>query len=359
MKETATPKIFGPNFTKRRAYFLGAIFLIILAAFGYFFFLAPKPLPLSKSKEIQARINVAPGVYHIGDMIPVSFEVEARTGISFAMPDLSNRGLGPLEILSKSNLLSKKFSDGIRQTINYQLTAWDAGIHSVKGFAIPYQTKSGAQRTYLVPSRSIHVQSLLPAGKSRQQLAVLAVKETKKPLSLPPRYSILGWLFAIVIICGLVWLIIQYRKRLRNKQKPPIEKAFQTGIVSEAADIIAFRRLAALEQKDYLGKQEYKPYYTELAECIREYLENRFQIRALEMTTEEFLGNVISNKTLGRTHQQLLTDFLQSADLVKFAKCLPLPAEAEKALTLTKQLIEETKEKPLERNEWTPEGREN
>ncbi len=332
--------------SKPLGYGLAVLILLLLAVLAYRLFFACKPLTLSKGDAFQARIIIAPGVYHVGDIIPVSLEVEARKGIRFDTPDLSNTGLGQLEILTQSERITEKPWGGIRQKFNYQLTAWETGNHPLKGFKVPYQSETGIRKVYPVGSRFIHIKSLLPKGKSEPQLAALSVKKPKKPVGMPPRYFILGWALGILAGIGLLYLAIQYLKRLKNRKPAVTAAEFHNLPSQEAAHLIALRRLEALQKKDYLPQQQYKPYYTELAECIREYLENRFQMRVLEMTTEEFLESLTEDRTLAKNHQQILSDFLQSADLVKFAKCSPFPAEAEKSLTLTRQLIEETKEVP-------------
>ena len=54
----------------------------------------------------------------------------------------------------------------------------------------------------------------------------------------------------------------------------------------------------------------------ELSDVVRTYLENRFDMRAPELTTEEFLESVSDSPDLTRDHQTLLRQFLRQADLV-------------------------------------------
>jgi hypothetical protein len=115
-------------------------------------------------------------------------------------------------------------------------------------------------------------------------------------------------------------------------------------VVAEPAHLIALRRLEALQGAGYLEAGDFKTFYSELSEIIREYMENRFQIRALEMTTEEFLVHLTKDNSLTREQQLLLREFLNYSDLVKFAKHLPLLEEADRALAKSRELIEETKE---------------
>jgi len=77
---------------------------------------------------------------------------------------------------------------------------------------------------------------------------------------------------------------------------------------------------------------------------VRQYLENRFNIRATEMTTEEFLIRVREDRALSFEHKGLLREFLQSCDLVKFAKYEPGQQEALSSMVAAKKLIDQTKE---------------
>ena len=61
----------------------------------------------------------------------------------------------------------------------------------------------------------------------------------------------------------------------------------------------------------------------ELSAIARRYLEARFQLHAPEQTTEEFLRDAASAGKLSPAHQQLVTDFLEQSDLVKFARYQP------------------------------------
>ena len=81
----------------------------------------------------------------------------------------------------------------------------------------------------------------------------------------------------------------------------------------------------------------------ELSDIVRRYLENRFNLRAPEMTTEEFLNGVKDNKALSYEHKSLLREFLLHCDLVKFAKYEPPEKEADLSFKSAKELIDQTK----------------
>lgn len=90
------------------------------------------------------------------------------------------------------------------------------------------------------------------------------------------------------------------------------------------------RALAALEaiQREKLVESGlYKEYYIRVSDVLRHYMEDQFQLRAPERTTEEFLAEIQHNAVLGLQEQLLLRAFLRHCDLVKFAKAEPSPEE--------------------------------
>ena len=77
---------------------------------------------------------------------------------------------------------------------------------------------------------------------------------------------------------------------------------------------------------------------------MRRYLEDRFELRAPELTTEEFLASVGESPDLSREHQVLLREFLRQADLVKFAGVRPAADDIQQSVDAARQFLEETKQ---------------
>jgi len=115
-------------------------------------------------------------------------------------------------------------------------------------------------------------------------------------------------------------------------------------ILPRPAHEIAYEALYALKQKEYLKNREFNLYYIELSDIVRRYLENRFDLRAPQMSTEEFLNSVKNNKALSYEHKSLLRDFLFHCDLVKFAKYEPNEKEANLSFESAKKLIDQTRD---------------
>jgi len=85
----------------------------------------------------------------------------------------------------------------------------------------------------------------------------------------------------------------------------------------------------------------------EVSETLRVYLEDRFQLRAPERTTEEFLVELQASSALNREQKQSLADFLQSCDLVKFARFEPTETALRELHDSALRLVDETQFDPV------------
>ena len=83
----------------------------------------------------------------------------------------------------------------------------------------------------------------------------------------------------------------------------------------------------------------YKDYYIRVSDVLRHYMEEEFQLRAPERTTEEFLAELQHNAVLGLQEQLLLRAFLRHCDLVKFAKAEPSSEEIRETFQTCEKFI--------------------
>ncbi len=138
---------------------------------------------------------------------------------------------------------------------------------------------------------------------------------------------------AVIIIIILFFKFLKKRKKTEQAITPP-RPAHET----------ALEALRNLMGKNYLKDGRVREYYFELSDIVRHYVENRFQLRAPEMTTEEFLVTMQNSNILNDGQKNILKEFLSHCDMVKFAKYLPDAKEVETSYESAKSFIEETKE---------------
>jgi hypothetical protein len=148
------------------------------------------------------------------------------------------------------------------------------------------------------------------------------------------------WIAALVLLGALaaavVWYVMRKGgvKRLLKPQAPPLPPYE-----------MAMGQLERLRSRKLCEKGQEREYYTELTEILRAYLEGRFGINAMEMTTTQIKAAVRSNATAREAATQM-NQILEMADYVKFAKMRPLPEDNVRSFSQATQFVESTRPQP-------------
>ena len=142
------------------------------------------------------------------------------------------------------------------------------------------------------------------------------------------------WIFALIIILGSGYYL--FRRMSRNKGETK-EKA----IVIPPYEL-ALQELDSLRSDKLCEQGREREFYTRLTDILRQYLQGRFGINAMEMTTTQIKAAVRSNSTTARSSAQM-NEILEMADFVKFAKMRPLPEDNVRVFTQSVNFVENTK----------------
>ncbi|MDE7396247.1 MAG: cell wall anchor protein, partial [Muribaculum sp.] len=108
---------------------------------------------------------------------------------------------------------------------------------------------------------------------------------------------------------------------------------------------LAVKQLNELKSEKLCENSREKEYYTRLTDILRIYLETRFGINAMEMTSTQIMRSVRSHDTT-KPSAALMKQILEIADFVKFAKVRPLPDDNVKSFNQALQFVEATRPEP-------------
>lgn len=209
-----------------------------------------------------------------------------------------------------------------------KLSFWETGSFEIKD--ISYQVSKNDQKQLFHSGQSLKIIITAPGNleeMSPDSIEIAPIKNILVEPSLLEDY--LPYVYSLLSL-ALIGLLIFYLSRLKKEK-----------VVEVVPDPIRPAHVIALEQLDYLENEKLwqnnkiKSYQSRLTHIIREYLENRYDIRALEMTTDEIVGQ-LKNKDFEMKWKDGLKRTLQIADLVKFAK-------AEPPLEINKQFMDEAR----------------
>lgn len=157
-------------------------------------------------------------------------------------------------------------------------------------------------------------------------------------------YAIYGTI-ALIIIGLLVWLLVWY---LRNKWQGRERVAKPAPKLPP--HVLAIKALEELKNRKLWQDGKHKLYYSSLTEILRVYIDGRWDIGALEMTTDEIIS-ALRDVELPHQSRSALVAILRTADMVKFAKATPDAEENEQAFTDAYYFVENTKSVKEEHNE--------
>ncbi len=156
------------------------------------------------------------------------------------------------------------------------------------------------------------------------------LRPIKPPVEIPSGWEWLWWTLAsLAVAVALFFLWRWWRRKLATPPVvpviPPHVRARQR--LQEALRLLADPRLFCIEVSD----------------ALRVYLEERFELRAPERTTEEFLVDLQSATHLNAAQKSSLAEFLDRCDLVKFAKFEPTELALRELQESALRLVDETR----------------
>jgi len=155
------------------------------------------------------------------------------------------------------------------------------------------------------------------------------IRDIKPPITIPSGWEWVGWVLAALAIIALAVFVWRWWRKRRSQI--PIEPVVPAHI--RAKQKLA-EALALISQP--------KQFCILVSDTIRSYLEERFDFRAPERTTEEFLHELRGTDLLLPEQKESLGNFLESCDLVKFARYEPGEPELRGLHASAVQLVAET-----------------
>lgn len=311
--------------------FISAISIVMLFLFSY----------SASSQDIKVAAKLDSNNIRIGEQVKLQLSIQYRVDdgrqIKVRWPEMADTIRKEIEIVDQSKIDTiipdKNNPFQFIQTKTLYITSFDSGYWAIPPFKFMINDDTNGYFTDPL---------LLSVGTVAVDTS-LAIKGIKPPYE--ENYTFLDWIkdnmYVVygTLIAILVIILVIYIIRYFKKVKPPM---VIVEIPKIPAHIIAFEKLDKLKNEKLWQEGKLKLYHITLTEIVREYIENRFKIQALEQTTEEILygfRNIAMDEESGMKLKKLLV----LADLVKFAKEQPLPNENELSLSDAYDFINGTK----------------
>lgn len=167
--------------------------------------------------------------------------------------------------------------------------------------------------------------------------ANFVVRPLKKQIVYPITFAeVFPWILVVLGVCVIAYLIYRY-----IKYKQENRDFFGKPIVKDPPHIIALRELENIRNQKLWQTGKDKQYYTAITDALREYIEGRYSVTAMEMTSAEIIESLRS-KEIDKKSFEELDELFKSSDLVKFAKFSPAAAENEEAILIAVRFVNTT-----------------
>jgi hypothetical protein len=222
------------------------------------------------------------------------------------------------------------------KTADLELFTLDLEKAHLPAAEVRFRTPLGDTLSAFTDEVTVPVRALATAGGELRPL--------KEPWTAPADYRWIIIAAALVVLAAAASYFLWMRRKQRVVVKEPVPEL--------PADFVALRELRRIENLKLLEAGEFKQYYTLITDAIRNYIEKRFGVDALDRTTNEILFD------LERKHKHVddLERLLQEADLVKFAKFIPSVSSAREVMITARDIVAKTAPKSILASTSSPSG---
>lgn len=266
--------------------------------------------------DVRAFFTTDIGSPLIGQPIDLLLTVEAPDGTVVNLPAFPTDWL-PFMIQTVSEITTST-SNGIT-TYRQHLTVllWQIGEYQTPDTVIEYELLNSTESGQVVAQPAyFDVKSVLEADDLNL-----------RPLKLPVSMFYVSPLMIGAALLGLGAIGIFAWSKRKQFHLPKV--ATNTNNLHPAAQI-------ALAEIKRIGSSNNTPLtgYAAVSDALRRYLQGRFGIRAIDMTSQELMFDLSKGQDVSERRQRDLANLLEQADLVKFAGMQPSSKFTDKLLNV-------------------------
>lgn len=303
-------------------------YFIRFACLAIFFLLAKTGF----AQSVSATLN--PNEILIGDQVRMELDFSFPAGMTMEVADLSviekTEGIELLKVYPIDTVPAES-GTLLHQTL--LITSFDSGQYMIP--QIPVRFLRGEQPQTANTNSLLLIVNPYPISQDTVQLQPIKgiVNEAK---TIEDYLNVIIGMAVVGFIALLGYFI--YRRRQRKETSEPV-------IIKRPPFEIAIEKISQLREAKLWQQNKIKEYQSELTFILREYLEERFHIKALESTSDEIVAD-LKQLDIEDNWQEELSKILHTADLVKFAKAIPPVEKHAAGLEQLETFVRATKPKP-------------
>jgi len=287
---------------------------------------APAPRTVETSRSgVGVTFILDPPVVRLDRDILFTIRVTSPTNLAVKLPQVETRVTGFTVSGNYDSHPAVKSGKTVRERY-VRLTPQIASEYRIAPMAITWKDPATGQEQWFPTQPVVLTSEALVKGDPGTSIA-----DPRGPVWIYPGVKgFLGYTLGILGVMALAYgawrLLSKVRRAVKLHRMSPRERA-----LFELAELMA---------RDLVGHDRVKDFYFELTMIVRLYIERAHSIRAPEQTTEEFLVIVSRDTRFKPDVARRLREFLQAADLVKYAGVRPESASVDGAVSTARNYIE-------------------
>ena len=292
----------------------------------------------TENGPVKATVTVWPPKPSLGDPIYLRLDVDAPAGVSIDAPfqEAGDQRMGRFQVTGFQRDTQHKPDGGLHERQTYTLDAPTSGKFRVPPLRLEMVDARPGQGSEVGKAQELLTEEVpLDVAPVKAEAIAAELKPATGTLDEnvggPPwMWILLGGGLLIIVGTGsvLAWRVLGTKRRIAEQRS-----AYEDAIAA----------LTSLKKRGAPGADDADRWFVELSAIVRTYLEHRYNIRAPELTTEEFLQEAARAREVTAEHRAQLTAFLERCDRVKFAGYRPDETESLATLDAARAFVEDTR----------------
>ncbi len=293
------------------------------------------PAVVAQTPEVRGYIT--PDSIAIGDRFDFVIEVEKDMVQMVEFPIFTPQAEGGIELYESAPVDTLE-RDGRRLKLRkrYRLAAFEEGRINLGVAQVLYGDKN------ILDTLNSSDSLLLTVGTFVIDSTSQSIYDLKPQQTLPFRFAeIRGYATWTLVVLLLVGFAVFFLLRWLRSRGQRLGDLFRP-TPPPPPHVEAIQALEALHHQKLWQNGRHKEYYSALTDILRHYIDRRWEIGAMEMTSDEIIVAMRQVELPDKARMDL-TGILRDADLVKFAKAMPESEQNENDYTAAYYFVEETK----------------
>ncbi len=289
---------------------------------------------ISLSAQVTVDAKIDSTRIFIGQQVGITVDVSADAGkkVEFAHYDSLQQMIPGIEVVNTSGPDTQLLNDGKRMVLTqrYVVTSFDSALYYIPPITVKVDGKDYQAKTNLA------LKVLTVNIDTMKVDSICGFKpEMKPPFSWDDWKPVIWMVIGLLILAAL--LIYVVIRLITNK--PIIHRIKLRQHI--APHKVAMQKIAQIKEDNLVQSEDSKEYYTQLTDTLRQYISERFNFSAMEMTSSEIIEHLQAENDEEALRE--LRELFQTADLVKFAKYTTLINENDRNLVTAVEYINQTK----------------